>query len=66
MKCPSGRGHYSLGATHRGSCLLPWVQAHLRDRQKLHGQLRQKLRLRAMDEFLEFTEAHCGEKQAAK
>ena len=27
---------------------------------------RQKFRLRAMDEFLEFTEAHCGEKQAAK
>ena len=24
---------------------------------------RQKFRLRAMDEFLEFTEAHCGEKQ---
>ena len=27
---------------------------------------RQKFRLRAMDEFLEFTESHCGEKQAAK
>ena len=27
---------------------------------------RQKFRLRAMDEFLEFTEAHCVEKQSAR